>query len=70
MTNSADPDQLKKPTDLDLHCFQRQGIRVHQDKGKFSRKPSSYFISIPAFDPFGTPYKILRWLRKSDLIIL
>ena len=23
MTNSAD---LKKPTDLDLHCFQRQGI--------------------------------------------
>ena len=26
MTNSADPDQLKKPTDLDLHCLQRQGI--------------------------------------------
>ena len=28
MTNSADPDQLasllKKPTDLDLHCLQRQ----------------------------------------------
>ena len=24
MTNSADPDQ--KPTDLDLHCLQRQGI--------------------------------------------
>ena len=28
MANSADPDQLasKKPTDLDLHCLQRQGI--------------------------------------------
>ena len=25
MTKSADPD-LKKPTDLDLHCLQRQGI--------------------------------------------
>ena len=24
MANSADPDQ--KPTDLDLHCMQRQGI--------------------------------------------
>ena len=24
MTNRADPDQ--KPTDLDLHCLQRQGI--------------------------------------------
>ena len=28
MTNSGDPDQLalKKPTDLDLHCLQRQGL--------------------------------------------
>ena len=26
MANSADPDQLAKPTDLDLHCLQRQGI--------------------------------------------
>ena len=28
MANSADPDQLasEKPTDLDLHCLQRQGI--------------------------------------------
>ena len=25
MTNGADPD-LQKPTDLDLHCLQRQGI--------------------------------------------
>ena len=37
MANSADPDQLAsyKPTDLDLHCLQRQDIsgfsrtRVH-----------------------------------------
>ena len=29
MANSADPDQLAssvKPTDLDLHCLQMQGI--------------------------------------------
>ena len=27
MTNSADPDQLaSKPSDLDLHCLQSQGI--------------------------------------------
>ena len=28
MANSVHPDQLasKKPTDLDLHCLQRQGI--------------------------------------------
>ena len=28
MANSADPDQLasQKPTDLDLHCLQGQGI--------------------------------------------
>ena len=26
MANSADPDQLEKPTDLDLHCLQRQGL--------------------------------------------
>ena len=28
MTNSVDPDQLasKKPTDLELHCLQRQDI--------------------------------------------
>ena len=28
MANSADADQLasKKPTDLDLHCLERQGI--------------------------------------------
>ena len=28
MTNNADPDQLAKPTDLDLHCFLRQGTSV------------------------------------------
>ena len=27
MGNSADPDHMaQKPTDLDLHCLQRQGI--------------------------------------------
>ena len=26
LANSVDPDQLAKPTDLDLHCLLRQGI--------------------------------------------
>ena len=45
MANSADPDQLasseaKKPPDLDLHFFQRQGIswfsrtRVNMDEAR------------------------------------
>ena len=33
MANSADPDQLASPTDLDLHCLKKTGyIRVQQDK--------------------------------------
>ena len=26
MANSVDPDQLEKPTDQDLHCFQKSDI--------------------------------------------
>ena len=37
MTNSADSDQ--KPTDLDLHCFQMQGI------SRFSRTRVKVFAS-------------------------
>ena len=34
MTNSADPDQLaSKPSVLDLHCFQRQGISGSAGQG-------------------------------------
>ena len=35
MSNSVGPDQ-KTPTDLELHCLQRQGtmyIRIQQDQG-------------------------------------
>ena len=48
MINSVDPDQLasseakKKPTDLDLHCLQRQGIF------EFSR------TRVDKFKPFST----------------
>ena len=53
MTNSADPD-LKKPTDWDLHCLQRQGIswfsktRV-KNPGKVSRFQMYiiFFLSYP-----------------------
>ena len=42
MTNSADPDQLasQKPTDLDIHCLQRQGI------SGFSRTMVKFFVSM------------------------
>ena len=44
MANSADPDQLaseeqKKPTDLDLHCLQRQDIsRFSRTRVNFENK--------------------------------
>ena len=35
MANSAEPDQLasSEPTDLDLHCLQRQGIYSSAGQG-------------------------------------
>ena len=33
MTNSADPDQLAEPTDLDLHCLLRQGMSCSVREG-------------------------------------
>ena len=35
MTNSVDPDQLasEKPTDLDLHCVQRQDMSCSAREG-------------------------------------
>ena len=36
MTNSADLDQLKKPTDLDLHCLLRQGMWCSAREGLMS----------------------------------
>ena len=37
MTNSADPDQLQKPTDLDLHCLLRQGMTCSAREGLIIR---------------------------------
>ena len=60
MTNCADPDQLassepswlpQKPTDLDLHCLQRQGIfrfsrtRVKKGTGVQHREEKSQELS-------------------------
>ena len=42
MANSADPDQ--KPTDLDLHCLQRQGI------SGFSRTRVNYHLLSPYWE--------------------
>ena len=46
MTNSADPDQLaSKPTDLDLHCLQMQGISgLSRTRVNFKYKLLSNFI--------------------------
>ena len=46
MANSADPD-LKKPTDLDLHCLQRQG------KSGFSRTRVKRKIGFPENSPYS-----------------
>ena len=49
MANSADPDQLafQKPTDLDLHCLQRQDIsgfsRTRADSAD-NKLMTSFFI--------------------------
>ena len=50
MANSEDPDQLdlQKPTDLDLHCLQRQGISGFGPKVPseiWSRRCSIFFYS-------------------------
>ena len=43
MANSIDPDQLAlKPTDLDLHCLQRQGI------SRFSRTRVKISVALQA----------------------
>ena len=49
MTNSVAPDQLasvKKPTDLDLHCLQRQGI------SRFSRTRVNIMMIIEILSQF------------------
>ena len=56
MTNSAVPDQLasseaQKPTDLDLHCLQRQDISgFSRTRVKlFSSSTTNVFICVPEF---------------------
>ena len=40
MTNSADPDQLEKPTDLDLHCLLNQGMLCLAREGLTCKAPN------------------------------
>ena len=46
MANSADPDKLfQKPTDLDLHCVQKQGIsRFSRTRVNYCNKSTSSII--------------------------
>ena len=46
MANNADPDQLasSEPTDLDLHCLQRQGISGFS-RTRVTIVPPQHFIS-------------------------
>ena len=45
MTNSADPDQ--KPTDLDLHCLQMQGISVLRTRVNiFGQKKTTSYLEL------------------------
>ena len=43
MANSADQDLLKKPTDLDLHCLQRQGISGFS-RTRVNKKPFGFYL--------------------------
>ena len=64
MTNSADPDQLasSKPTGLDLHCLQRQGI------SSFSRTRVNAYMNSKSSDLPTNWYKSrpwwLNWMRR------
>ena len=43
MANSADPDLLQKPTDLDLYCLQRQGVSgFNKTRVKFNKYFNSW----------------------------
>ena len=66
MANSADLDQLAKPTDLDLHCLQRQGIPG------FSWVKSLICLDADQFDPQPQEHKAdalslepMCWLKKK-----
>ena len=53
MTNSADPDQLEKPTDLDLHCLQIRAYPGSAGLGltfTFLWANSAYFSEKLGFD--------------------
>ena len=43
MPNSVDPEDLKKPTDLDLHCLQRQDIS-RLSRTRVNTKPNQNVI--------------------------
>ena len=49
MTNSAHPEQLAKPIDLDLHCLQKQGISgFSRTRVNTSYKDNSvFFVGAP-----------------------
>ena len=64
MTNSADPDQLaswllQKPTVLDLHCLQRQGI------SRFSRTRVNCGIENGFVSDFIVLMLNLYWLKYN-----
>ena len=77
MANSADPDQLKKPTGLDLHCLQRQGISgFSRAKVKFTRRIartgtlgrfSAIFHRGDNFYEFLFGFLYTKFLLKRDL---
>ena len=63
MANSADPDQ--KPTDLDLHCLQRQGISGFSRKG-VKMSECLGLLEIPFITFVMMNYILLFGERKSD----
>ena len=74
MANSADPDQLasEKPTDLDLHCLQRQDISGFSRTRVKNSIVCVLMLSAPLVLIFyistNWPYALLLTLRKLGKI--
>ena len=68
MTNSADPDQLasEKPTDLDLHCLQRQGISGFSSAR--NRQKQSFIIV--ALDTSFIQFFFFSYLHTQFILII
>ena len=69
MANSADPDQsAQKPTDLDLHCLQRQDISGFSRTRANKKKTSLGFYSI--CECFSGVYTSIKFTKIKSIPVV